>query len=210
MFIHAATCLQFVAITLDKVESAVPKSPPTLNAFASSASACLKICLFGVAVTESCLEGGNVLEQCRWNNHSNLVRIDQFLIEKEDVHHSIVSDLQNGTAQTRRHLVVYCLKPGWCCGNTDGNGFFTDKFFNPDQWISGLTKMATLFKGVNTVVGMSLRNELRGPKQNVDDWYKSVIYSRSTSSRDVESVNIFVLEEVEKAAAKALDSDKEL
>ncbi|XP_068481400.1 uncharacterized protein [Phaseolus vulgaris] len=41
-FIHAATCLQFVAITLDKVESAVPKSPPTLNAFASSASACLK------------------------------------------------------------------------------------------------------------------------------------------------------------------------
>ncbi|CAJ1973361.1 unnamed protein product [Sphenostylis stenocarpa] len=41
-FIHAATCLQFVAITLDKVESAVPKSPPTLNAFASSASACLE------------------------------------------------------------------------------------------------------------------------------------------------------------------------
>ncbi|BAT77818.1 uncharacterized protein HKW66_Vig0095610 [Vigna angularis] len=41
-FIHAATCLQSVAITLDKIESAVPKSPPTLNAFASSASACLQ------------------------------------------------------------------------------------------------------------------------------------------------------------------------
>uniref|UniRef100_A0A0R0K7D8 Gamma-tubulin complex component n=2 Tax=Glycine subgen. Soja TaxID=1462606 RepID=A0A0R0K7D8_SOYBN len=32
-FIHAATCLQLVAITLNKVETAVPKSPPTLNAF---------------------------------------------------------------------------------------------------------------------------------------------------------------------------------
>ncbi|KAK7410013.1 hypothetical protein VNO78_00477 [Psophocarpus tetragonolobus] len=41
-FIHAATSLQLVAITLDKVETAVPKSPPTLNAFACSASTCLK------------------------------------------------------------------------------------------------------------------------------------------------------------------------
>ncbi|KAL5144553.1 Gamma-tubulin complex component 5 [Glycine soja] len=41
-FIHAATCLQLVAITLDKVETAMPKSPPTLNAFACSASACLE------------------------------------------------------------------------------------------------------------------------------------------------------------------------
>lgn len=30
--------------------------------------------------------------------------------QKEDVHHSIISDLQNGTAQTRRRLAVYCLK----------------------------------------------------------------------------------------------------
>ncbi|XP_068470391.1 glycosyl hydrolase 5 family protein-like isoform X1 [Phaseolus vulgaris] len=69
----------------------------------------------------------------------------------------------------------HLTQPGWCCGNTDGNGFFTDKFFNPDQWISGLTKMATLFKGVKTVVGMSLRNELRGSKQNVNDWYKYMV-----------------------------------
>ncbi|GMI87737.1 hypothetical protein like AT1G13130 [Hibiscus trionum] len=62
--------------------------------------------------------------------------------------------------------------PGWCCSNFDGNGFFGDKYFNPDLWITGLTRMATLFNGVTNVVGMSLRNELRGPKQNVDDWYK--------------------------------------
>ncbi|RDX85187.1 hypothetical protein CR513_33659, partial [Mucuna pruriens] len=66
----------------------------------------------------------------------------------------------------------HVTRPGWCCGNTDDNGFFGDKFLDPNLWILGLTNMATLFKGVNTVVGMSLRNELRGPKQNVNDWYK--------------------------------------
>ncbi|KAK2636622.1 hypothetical protein Ddye_031414 [Dipteronia dyeriana] len=62
--------------------------------------------------------------------------------------------------------------PGWCCSNYDGNGFFGDKYFNPDVWITGLTKMATLFNGVFNVVGMSLRNELRGSRQNVNDWYR--------------------------------------
>lgn len=32
------------------------------------------------------------------------------LVQKEDVHHSIISDLQNGNAETRRRLAVYCLK----------------------------------------------------------------------------------------------------
>ena len=30
--------------------------------------------------------------------------------QKEDVHHSIIADLQNGTADDRRRLAVYCLK----------------------------------------------------------------------------------------------------
>jgi hypothetical protein len=30
--------------------------------------------------------------------------------QKEDVPHSIITDLQNGDAQTRRRLAVYCLK----------------------------------------------------------------------------------------------------
>ncbi|XP_059448218.1 glycosyl hydrolase 5 family protein-like [Corylus avellana] len=63
-------------------------------------------------------------------------------------------------------------EPGWCCSETDGNGFFGDKYFNPDVWIEGLTQMATMFKGVANFVGMSLRNELRGPRQNVNDWYR--------------------------------------
>ncbi|KAM7464689.1 hypothetical protein LguiA_032810 [Lonicera macranthoides] len=63
-------------------------------------------------------------------------------------------------------------KPGWCCSNFDGNGFFSDQFFNPHLWLNGLTRMATMFKGISNVVGMSLRNELRGEKQNVNDWYR--------------------------------------
>ena len=30
--------------------------------------------------------------------------------QKEDVHHSIISDLQAGDSSTRRRLAVYCLK----------------------------------------------------------------------------------------------------
>ncbi|GAV85791.1 Cellulase domain-containing protein [Cephalotus follicularis] len=63
-------------------------------------------------------------------------------------------------------------KPGWCCSATDGNGFFGDQYFNPDLWIEGLSRMAATFQGVSNVVGMSLRNELRGLKQNVDDWFR--------------------------------------
>ncbi|CAL5438421.1 unnamed protein product [Camellia sinensis] len=62
-------------------------------------------------------------------------------------------------------------KPGWCCSKFDGSGFVGDQYFNPDLWMKGLTMMASLFKGTSNVVGMSLRNELRGPKENVNDWY---------------------------------------
>ncbi|CAF2051048.1 unnamed protein product, partial [Brassica napus] len=53
-----------------------------------------------------------------------------------------------------------------------GNGFFGDKFFDPTVWTAALSKMAATFNGVSNVVGMSLRNELRGTKQNVNDWFK--------------------------------------
>ncbi|KAE8670465.1 Cytochrome P450 86A2 [Hibiscus syriacus] len=80
-------------------------------------------------------------------------------------------------------------KPGWCCSNLDDYGFFGDKYFNPDQWITRLTRMATLFNGVTNVVGMSLRNELRGPKPNVNDWYKHM----QKGAEAVHSVNPNVL-----------------
>ena len=33
--------------------------------------------------------------------------------QKEDVHHSIIADLQNGNEQTRRRLAIYCLKDAY-------------------------------------------------------------------------------------------------
>ncbi|KAG5529015.1 hypothetical protein RHGRI_029623 [Rhododendron griersonianum] len=40
-------------------------------------------------------------------------RVQFDLLQKEDVHHSIISDLQNGNSETRRRLAVYCLKDAY-------------------------------------------------------------------------------------------------
>jgi DNA polymerase delta subunit 1 len=34
--------------------------------------------------------------------------------QKEDVHHSVITELQNGTPESRRRLAVYCLKVRSC------------------------------------------------------------------------------------------------
>ncbi|KAF5816024.1 putative cellulase [Helianthus annuus] len=62
--------------------------------------------------------------------------------------------------------------PEWCCGYDDGNGFFGDEYFNPDEWVRGLVAVACRYKGNPSVVAMSMRNELRGPRQNVTTWYE--------------------------------------
>ena len=40
----------------------------------------------------------------------NAVSYHFLLEQKEDVHHSIITDLQNGSEVTRRRLAVYCMK----------------------------------------------------------------------------------------------------
>ena len=40
--------------------------------------------------------------------------------QKEDVHHSIIADLQAGNAETRRRLAVYCLKARLTLGSYVG------------------------------------------------------------------------------------------
>lgn len=46
---------------------------------------------------------------------NNLFPTYFILSQKEDVHHSIISDLQNGNSETRRRLAVYCLKVSYYC-----------------------------------------------------------------------------------------------
>eukprot|EP00249_Psilotum_nudum_P037202 c989_g1_i2 orf=284-1903(-) len=89
-----------------------------------------------------------------------------------EVFQTVVSSLgKNGL------LIVldnHISKPEWCCSNTDGNGFWGDTYFDPDVWAEGLRIVASLFKDSPQVVAMSMRNELRGPRENIADWYKYV------------------------------------
>ncbi|XP_071720753.1 glycosyl hydrolase 5 family protein-like [Rutidosis leptorrhynchoides] len=63
-------------------------------------------------------------------------------------------------------------EPMWCCSNNDGNGFFGDQYFDPQEWLDGLSIVAERYINTPMVVAMSLRNELRGPGQDVDEWYR--------------------------------------
>ncbi|XP_021653492.2 glycosyl hydrolase 5 family protein [Hevea brasiliensis] len=112
-------------------------------------------------------QGFGLLESISGIQANNPSIIDLPLIK---AYQAVVSSL--GVHNVMVILDNHISKPGWCCSNFDGNGFFGDTYFNPDQWIKGLTQMATIFNGVPNVVGMSLRNELRGQKQNVNDWYR--------------------------------------
>ena len=52
----------------------------------------------------------------RMPHNNTYIKVKCYLIlqeQKEDVHHSIITDLQNGTPQTRRRLAVYCLKDAY-------------------------------------------------------------------------------------------------
>ncbi|KAJ4826160.1 hypothetical protein Tsubulata_037362, partial [Turnera subulata] len=92
--------------------------------------------------------------------------------------HGLMLILDNHTSQ-----------PIWCCGNNDGNGFFNDPEFNPQEWMLGLTTVAQRFRGKSQVVAIGLRNELRGPRQNVNDWYLYI----SQAAKQVHQANPDVL-----------------
>ncbi|WOH13656.1 hypothetical protein DCAR_0833167 [Daucus carota subsp. sativus] len=89
-----------------------------------------------------------------------------------DAYQAVVSNLDSNNVMII--LDNHISKPGWCCSDFDGNGFFGDVYFKPEMWIKGLIKVATMFNSTKNVVGMSLRNELRGPRQNWNDWYRYV------------------------------------
>ncbi|XP_051151167.1 glycosyl hydrolase 5 family protein-like [Andrographis paniculata] len=87
-----------------------------------------------------------------------------------DVHEAVVDELRK-----RKTMVVldnHVSMPSWCCSSGDGNGFFGDSHFDPNEWLQGLSIVARKYKNNAAVIGMSLRNELRGRKQKMEDWYK--------------------------------------
>ncbi|KAK7273367.1 hypothetical protein RIF29_14416 [Crotalaria pallida] len=83
-------------------------------------------------------------------------------------------------------------EPKWCCEDRDGNGFFGDEHFNPEEWLQGLSMVAKRVKGKPQVVAMSLRNELRGPRQNISEWHKYISQGVTTVHKENPNVLVFV------------------
>ncbi|PKA56293.1 hypothetical protein AXF42_Ash011223 [Apostasia shenzhenica] len=79
-------------------------------------------------------------------------------------------------ADTGLMLVLdnHVSRPQWCCGEDDGNGFFGDTFFDADEWLRGLEIVARRFRPIPQVVGLSLRNELRGKNQTISEWRRNM------------------------------------
>ncbi|CAN6872763.1 unnamed protein product [Brassica oleracea] len=86
------------------------------------------------------------------------------------VQREVVSNLgQNGVMVI---LDNHLTTPGWCCSDNDLDAFFEYPNFDPAVWAKGLSKMASLFRNVTNVVGMSLRNEPRGTRDYPNLWFK--------------------------------------
>ncbi|KAL6549913.1 hypothetical protein OROMI_020401 [Orobanche minor] len=126
----------------------------------------------------------------------------QFLSMKvREAHQAVVNELGRNSVMVV--LDNHVSRPKWCCGYDDGDGFFGDADFDPFEWLKGLRKVARAYKGnpahimthnppsplrggihilknMESVVGMSIRNELRGKLQNEADWYKFMRHGANT------------------------------
>lgn len=71
-----------------------------------------------------------------------------------DVHKAVVNEL--GKNNLMVVLDNHVSRPGWCCGDNDGNGFFGDADFAPAEWLQGLTAVARAYKG-NSAVSIHLK-----------------------------------------------------
>ncbi|OVA18925.1 Glycoside hydrolase [Macleaya cordata] len=89
-----------------------------------------------------------------------------------EAYHKVVDEL--GAKGIMVVLDNHISRPNWCCSENDGNGFFGDEYFDAEEWLEGLTIVARRFKYYPQVVAMSMRNELRGPRQAQPDWFRWV------------------------------------
>ncbi|KXJ88434.1 glycoside hydrolase superfamily [Microdochium bolleyi] len=91
---------------------------------------------------------------------------------KQTTRFEIWSDI--ATAAEKRgifiHPDVHVSKAQWCCSHTDGNGWFGDVHFSIENWLRGLSYVATWARGHPNVASMSLHNELR-ESYNVTNLY---------------------------------------
>ncbi|XP_050227071.1 glycosyl hydrolase 5 family protein-like [Mercurialis annua] len=113
-----------------------------------------------------------------------------FLSKKlPEAYEAVVDEL--GAQGVMSLLDNHVSKASWCCSETDGNTFFGDVYFDADEWIQGLTAVATRFRGKSKVMAISTRNELRGALQNQEDWYKYILKGASAIHKANPDVLIF-------------------
>lgn len=61
-----------------------------------------------------------------------------------EVQKAVVNEL--GKQNIMVVLDNHVSQPQWCCGQDDGNGFFGDAFFDPKEWLQGLSSVAKQYK----------------------------------------------------------------
>ncbi|TEB26467.1 glycosyl hydrolase family 5 protein/cellulase [Coprinellus micaceus] len=92
-----------------------------------------------------------------------------------------------GNAGVMVILDNHLSRASWCCGTSDGNGWWASasgynagnsRYFDTNNWLNGLRSMATFARDHPNVVGVSIRNELRAVSgqdgNNHADWYNFV------------------------------------
>ncbi|KAM0278268.1 hypothetical protein ACHAQH_005281 [Verticillium albo-atrum] len=85
----------------------------------------------------------------------------------------------------RQHIYItldnHISSGEWCCGGQDGNTWWGDTKFDPDNWVRGNAYMAAHSAKWPALISQSLRNEPRAPQNNDAllkssynwrDWYK--------------------------------------
>ncbi|KAK7292629.1 hypothetical protein RJT34_15480 [Clitoria ternatea] len=106
------------------------------------------------------------------------------------VFEAVVNEL--GAQNVKVLLDNHVSEPKWCCNDDDENGFFHDRHFDPQEWLQGLTLAAKHFNGNHAVVAMSLRNELHGPRQNENDWYRYMSKGALAIHKENPNVLVFI------------------
>lgn len=61
-----------------------------------------------------------------------------------DAQKEVIEALAKSSVMTL--LDCHVSKPQWCCGDNDGNGFFGDRYFDPNEWLDGLAIVAKRYK----------------------------------------------------------------
>ncbi|CAA6665941.1 unnamed protein product [Spirodela intermedia] len=78
------------------------------------------------------------------------------------------------TAGLMAVLDNHVTRPKWCCGGDDGNGFFGDAYFDPEQWLRGLGTVARRFRDRPQVTATAAAATTTGVSLTSADWYRYV------------------------------------